>query len=597
MDKQEGGRKKSLTFSMILMLTAGWVLPVMVIAMCMLYFISSMMNTQIEKTIVTSTEKAVEICEMKLKETMTASKNASYIQTIRDSYYEYVMTRDEPRLYTSITYFLNQQYKYDESMLCTMVFLLENPDKIYYTYNTYQENNIGNDGYNRVTFFKEHAIDEVIEAGRNLDTGTMLVSVDEHVYMIRNLVDSTFKPYAMIVIEMHPDNVFGSLESVWGEETYQIYLDGKPLLLMEGEEEPDTSLLQDGKYIVRDVHAGDHGVSYSYQTTPFEDQEITYVVQIDNRTIVDEYHMLRYAVLLVVISLIPLVMMMYQFFGRKVSNPVRELVQATEEIIGGNYGHQITNYASSAEFDYLERNFNAMSSKLQYQFQTIYEEELALRDANIMALQSQINPHFLNNTLEIINWEARLCGADNVSGMIEALGTMLRATMNRKQRRYVTLAEELSYVDAYLYIIAQRFGDRLYIYRDIDESLLQMEVPILIIQPIVENAVEHGVETNKKGTVGIRISSDWDKIIIEVINDGRLSEEDKERIAFLLEGEEMDDNEHHVSLGIRNVNRRIKIIYGDECGLTIQDDEDKNTISRIVVKMTHESADRGLSAE
>lgn len=597
MDKQDGGHKKSLTFSMILMMTVGWVLPVMAVALCMLYFVSSMMNTQIEKNIVTSTEKAVEICEMKLKEIMTASKNASYIQTIRDSYYEYQKTGDETRLYNNITYFLNQQYKYDESMLCTMVFLLENPENIYYTYNTYQENNIGSDGYNRVTYFRERALDKVVSAGESLDTGTMLVSVEEHVYMIRNLVDATFKPYAMIVIEIHPDSVFGSLESVWGEEAYQIYLDREPLLAMEAEKAPDTSLLQEGKNIVRDIPMGDHDVSYSYMTTGFEDQKITYVVQIDNRTIVDEYHMLRYAVLLIVVSLIPLVIMMYQFFGRKVSKPVRELVQATEEIIGGNYGHQITNYASSAEFDYLERNFNAMSSKLQYQFQTIYEEELALKDANIMALQSQINPHFLNNTLEIINWEARLCGADNVSGMIEALGTMLRATMNRKQRRYVTLAEELSYVDAYLYIIAQRFGDRFHIYRDIDESLLQMEVPILIIQPIVENAVEHGVETNKDGTVGIRIYSDWDRIIIEVINDGKLSEADKERIAFLLKGEEMDDNEHHVSLGIRNVNRRIKIIYGEECGLTIQDDENNNTVSRIVVKMTHESMYKVPSAE
>ncbi len=589
MDKQDGRRKKPLTFSMIVMLTAGWLVPVMVIALCMVYFVSSMLNQQIEKTIETSTDKAVEICEMKLKEIMRASKNASYIQTLRDSYYEYLRTEDETHLYTNITYFLNQQYKYDESMLCTMIFLLDNPEQIYYTYNTYQENNVGRDGYNRVSYFKENMLDKVLLAGEALDTATMLISEEEHIYMIRNLVDSNFKPYAMIVIELHPANVFGSLESVWGEEAYEIYLEGERLCPMESEGAPDISLLKKEGGIVRDIPFGDRKVSYSYQTTRFEKQKIMYVVRIDSRTILDEFYMLRYALILVVVSLIPLVIMMYQFFYRKVSRPVRELVQASEEIARGNYGHQITNYATSAEFDYLEKNFNSMSSKLQYQFQTIYEEELALKDANIMALQSQINPHFLNNTLEIINWEARLGGADSVSGMIEALGTMLRATMNRKQRRYVTLAEELSYVDAYLYIIAKRFGDRFQIYREIDDSLLEMEVPILIIQPIVENAVEHGVEAHKKGTVGIHITSDWDKIIIDVINDSKLNEEDKARIAFLLDSEELDDNEHHVSLGIRNVNRRIKIIYGEECGLTIQDDGNGNTVSRIVVKMVHES--------
>jgi two-component system sensor histidine kinase YesM len=267
------------------------------------------------------------------------------------------------------------------------------------------------------------------------------------------------------------------------------------------------------------------------------------------------------------------------------------LVAAAQEISEGNYGHQITTDATSLEFEYLEDAFNSMSDELKYQFETIFEEELALKDANIMALQSQINPHFLNNTLEIINWEARMSGADDVSGMIEALGTMLRATMNRKQRKFVTLSEELSYVEAYLYIISRRFGDRFKVYRDIDESLLQLEVPMLIIQPIVENAVQYGVEENREGMVAISIYSDEDKIIIDVKNDGVLSKEDRERIDFLLNGEDKDENEHHVSLGIRNVNRRIKIIYGVECGLTIENDEKGQTISRIVVKTTHENGE------
>lgn len=184
-----------------------------------------------------------------------------------------------------------------------------------------------------------------------------------------------------------------------------------------------------------------------------------------------------------------------------------------------------------------------------------------------------------------------MSGADNVSGMIEALGTMLGATMNRKQKRFVTLSEELSYVDAYLYIISKRFGDRFQVYRDIDESLLQMEVPMLIIQPIVENAVQYGVEEHREGMVAIRIYADWDKIIIEVENDGVLSDADRERIDFLLNGEEQDENEHHISLGIRNVNRRIKIIYGDECGLTIDSDAENHTVSKIIVKMVHEGND------
>ena len=175
---------------------------------------------------------------------------------------------------------------------------------------------------------------------------------------------------------------------------------------------------------------------------------------------------------------------------------------------------------------YLDNAFNSMSDKLKNQFEQIYLEELALRDANIMALQSQINPHFLNNTLEIINWEARMEGNDRVSSMIEALSTMLEATMDRKKQQMIPLSEEISYVEAYCYIIRQRFGEKFQFEKQIDPELLQTEVPRLIIQPIMENAVEHGL-SGRAGKIVLRIYAEEDKLKIAIINDGLMSIEDK----------------------------------------------------------------------
>ena len=567
------------------MLLLGWLLPLMVIALLTLSVVSSMLSRQIEKTIVSSTDKALEICVIKLDEIWTASKYASYDTTIRDAYYQFKENGDEQKLYSETTYFLNQQYKYDSSMLCTMVFLTDNPERIYYTYNTFQDNNKGNAGYARVNYFEKNVMEQALARSEKLGTDTELLYFEGRLYLIRNLVDISFQPYAMIVIELQKEDIFSGLGSVWGAQSYQVYLDGTPVLTADF---PDNDILPE-ENVTETTYVTDGENNYSYGETTFGRQKMGYVVWIDRNSVLNEVKMLRYVVILVGVFLIPLIIMIFYFFNRKVSRPMRDLVRAAEEIAGGNYGHQIITNATSREFDYLEKTFNTMSMELKYQFETIYQEELALKDANIMALQSQINPHFLNNTLEIINWEARMSGSDNVSGMIEALGTMLRATMNRKQKRFVTLSEELSYVDAYLYIISKRFGDRFQVYRDIDESLLEMEVPILIIQPIVENAVEHGVEENRKGMVALRISADWDRIIIEGKNDGELSTKDRERIDFLLNGDDKDENEHHVSLGIRNVNRRIKIIYGDDCGLTIESDEHQHTVSRIVVKMMHES--------
>jgi len=581
-------KKKPLKWSMIGMLIAGWLLPLMLIAFAMLYFVSSMLSAQINKTVVSSTDKAVEICELQLDDIVTASKNASYLPVIRESYEAYKETGNRQTLYADVTNFLNQQYKYNTSMLCSMLFFVDEPDQIYFTYNTYRDNNSGNSGYKRVTFFRNNVLDRVLKESESLDTGTKLLLENGHLYLIRNMVDSSFTPYAMLVMELSPGFVFDSLESVWGGLDYQVYVDGQAVIAKE-EEKTYPITFERGRDMVQSVYEAAGKSSYSYKDIWWNRQNLTFVVSLNSATLIDDLYMLRYVFAFVMAFLIPLIILIFRFFHVKVTKPVKELVNAAETITGGKYGHQVESDADSAEFAYLNHTFNAMSLELKYQFERIFKEELELRDATIMALQSQINPHFLNNTLEIINWEARMCGAENVSGMIEALGTMLAATMNREQRRFVTLAEEMSYVDAYLYIISRRFGSRFQVQRDIDESLLNIEVPLLIIQPIVENAVVHGVEEHKEGMVGITIKSDWDKIIIEVKNDGALSEQDKERIAYLLSGGKEERADRHVSLGIRNVNRRIKIIYGKECGLTIQSDEENCTISRIIVKMQHES--------
>lgn len=579
-------KKKPLKWSMICMLVFGWLLPLLALTLGILYFASSMMKLQVERTIQISADKAIEICQLQLNEVVTASKTASYNHVVRDSYKQYQEDQKGSKLYTQVTSFLDQQYKYDATFLCTMLFFLEDPEMIPYTYNTYRDNNNGNTGYNRVRFFMENVQESVIEEGKQLDTGIKLLEKKGHLYMIRNIVDTSFQPYAMIVIELDYRNLFGSLDSVWGEQEYEVYIDGIPFVGNEiGRNRiPDTGTVTD-----RSVYINDKKENIVYKTIAWEKQKLTFAVCLDRKSIIDEVEVIRYVFVVVMLFMIPLVLMVFQFFQTRVTRQISHLVEAAKEIALGEYGHQIEEESNSEEFEYLYRAFNTMSAELKYQFETIYQEELALKDANIKALQSQINPHFLNNTLEIINWEARMNGNEKVCEMIEALATMLRATMNRSQDRYVPLCDELSYVDAYLYIIKSRFGDRFHVEREVDESLMQVAVPLLIIQPIVENSVAYGVEEHKSGKVAIKIYSKEDKLYIEVINDGVLTPRDKEKIRHLLSEDENTKQEKHVSLGIRNVNRRLKIIYGDDCGLSIRSDEKNQTISTLIVGLSHES--------
>ena len=170
--------------------------------------------------------------------------------------------------------------------------------------------------------------------------------------------------------------------------------------------------------------------------------------------------------------------------------------------------------------------------------------------------------------------------------MIEALSTMLGETMNRKEAQFHSVAEEIAYADAYLYIISQRFGAKFRCEEKIDERLLNVQVPRLIIQPIVENAVEHGMDITTQGRLEVRLFEREDGYLcIEVEDNGHLTAEDRKRIDKILSQDAEMAKEKRVSLGIRNVDQRLKMIYGADCGLFIDSNEEDYTVSTILLKM------------
>ena len=400
-----------------------------------------------------------------------------------------------------------------------------------------------------------------------------------HLYLVRNIVNHDFVPVAVIVLELDCEEIFQGLEGIaWHEDAF-VWIDGENVTgrtVPEGW--PADEVLE------ADVHNSvylERGTkSFVYRSRMLEGHKISYLVELDHDTIHSERVSMSVMLILAVLFTLPLMAFLVLFLYRHVNAPVLRLVEAFQKIEKGNFGCRIGQQEESEEFMYLTEAFNRMSEKLKTQFEQIYLEELALKDANIKALQSQINPHFLNNTLEIINWEARMDGNEKVSSMIEALSTMLEATLNRKKQPMIPLREELAYVDAYCCIIKQRFGEKICFEKELDESLLEILVPRLIIQPIIENAVEHG-RSGIQAKIVLNIFRDGNRLVIRVINDGVLTKEDRERIDQLLDGRV--EAERSVSLGIRNVNKRLKIIYGESFGLTIKNDNEGHTVSTLVV--------------
>ena len=555
-------RKRGVTLrhELLQFILLGWFIPLIVIIIVMIFYVSARVSRQAERTLTISMDKASELVEYSLMDCISESRDASYLSTVKQSYSDYKKTGNMGNLRSMLMPFLEEHYKFNPSFNRTVLEFGDLEGQLFYTQNESAKKHLV-----AISTFRDMDLPVIRERAKDLGTGIAFMGIEGRVYMVRNIVDRSFTPMAVLVMELDTGNVFGSLRSIPEYINGKVYLEGE-VLVSDG----DTS--NEGKkndFVRNEIKV--------------EGNVFDFEVRYDREALLVEQRSMQYFFILLIIFMIILVLVMFNFFNTRVSEPISELKEASEMITEGKYGHKVMSRGQNKEIAELTENFNHMSEKLDEQFNKIFLEEIALRDANIHALQSQINPHFLNNTLEIINWEAKLSGNDKVGKMIEALATMMSATMNRDKRTVISLEEELSYVRAFIYIVSCRYEEKFSYEEQVDESLLNVKIPRLLIQPVVENAVEYGADPGGNRYVGLFITSEEDNVIVKVVNHGVPTGENLERIRALL-SEETGDETMEKGIGIRNVNQRIKMMYGEEYGLSITPDANGDTISTILVK-------------
>ena len=409
---------------------------------------------------------------------------------------------------------------------------------------------------------------EALAAG--LDTAVGFLERDGQLYLVRNLLDSGYQTIGVLALALNQPYYFEDLSLLSWASAVSVELGPDTVLTVKGEAPPE---------------AGDSVLNVSVSKRDFL---LRGRAEADYQVLLAGFGAYRYVLGAMALSLLLLLLFTFRFFRRKISRPIQALMAGAADIQTGQWGRQIDCRTGSREFEYLTASFNRMSAQLQSQFDCLYQEELARRDAQIKALQSHINPHFLNNTLETINWQARINGDVNVSKMIEALSTVLDAALDRKGRPEVRLSEEMIYVNAYLYIISQRFGKRLTVDIDLPGELMDCMVPRLILQPVIENAVEHGIGPGGAGRVALRGYLKGGFLILEIENNGGLSQSDEAHIARLLSPDHDMAAESSGNIGIANVNQRLRILYGPECGLSIFRGEGNLVTARLTVALPRE---------
>ena len=214
-----------------------------------------------------------------------------------------------------------------------------------------------------------------------------------------------------------------------------------------------------------------------------------------------------------------------------------------------------------------------LSEKLKESMKVSSAFALSKRQAQYQALQNQINPHFLYNTLESIRSEALLAGLDSVAEMCEALAGFFRYTISN-MKDLVSIDDEIQNVQTYFYIQQYRFGNRLKLVIDCDKDdqdiLFKYTIPKLTLQPIVENAVIHGIEQKiGEGIVTIKLMLTETRVIIEVMDNGiGMDEETLSKINENMRNRILNNKEGS-GIAITNVNNRIKLLFGEEYGIIL----------------------------
>lgn len=246
--------------------------------------------------------------------------------------------------------------------------------------------------------------------------------------------------------------------------------------------------------------------------------------------------------------------------------PVKQLTMATKSIREGDFGTRV-NYTSEDEIGILANNFNYMSEKIEHLLKQMIDEYAKKKDAEYKALQAQINPHFLYNTLNSIRWMAIIQNAENIKKMVEALARLLVNTTS-KAGVFITIEDEINNLKDYIYIQKIAYKNKFKVKWEVDESTLPFHCIKFILQPIVENAIFHGIDPkDDSGIIKICIQKNEKSIFIEIKDDGIGMSQSK--LNGLLSGK-YEESKKFNSIGISNVYERIKMTHGDEADMTIE---------------------------
>jgi two-component system sensor histidine kinase YesM len=269
--------------------------------------------------------------------------------------------------------------------------------------------------------------------------------------------------------------------------------------------------------------------------------------------------------------------------ARRFTRPLREIAEQMQAASLTDWRPTLT-YSGSDEIAYLGTQFHEMIERINTLVAELVEEKSRHARQQLNALQAQINPHFLYNTLDVVSWMARRNNADDVAQVVAALSRMMRYSISSSDS--ATIGTELNHVREYVTIQRARFKDRFSVELDVDPDVLDTPIPKLTLQPLVENAIVHGLRQGKAtGSIAVRARATRGEATLVVEDSG--CGIDEARLATLLHNPSSHDGR---GIGIANVNRRLMLTFGEPYGLSISSVAGEGTRCVVSVPMRRVTA-------
>lgn len=283
--------------------------------------------------------------------------------------------------------------------------------------------------------------------------------------------------------------------------------------------------------------------------------------------------------MIIAILMIVLVIGITYYLSRRITKPVEILEASMKTVEKGNFTQINLSQMPENELGSLSRSYNIMTEEIQDLMKQNVEEQRQKRKSEMRALQSQINPHFLYNTLDSIVWMAEWGKTKEVVKMTSALSKMFRRTIS-KGAEEITVAQEFEHVRNYLEILSLRYKDKLEVEIYLDPGIEEEMIVKFVIQPLVENAVYHGVRYKEnKSLVTVIGRAEGDVLILEVTDTGPGM--DEETLAHIFDEHKVHYERNGV--GVYNVQGRLKNYYGDAYGITYRSKVGEGTTARITI--------------